>query len=65
MREITTWFEEVNPCFIAPDVKIFIQQTALFETKLSEIISTVISEDDKPSWFQYLNDGGRRRVPRV
>ena len=65
MREITTWFEEVNSCFITPDVKIFIQQTALFETKLGEIISTVISEDDKPSWFQYLNDGGRRRVPRV
>lgn len=49
-----TDLEEINPCPITSDVKIIVQQAALFESELSEIVAAIVAQKYDPVRFEHL-----------
>lgn len=53
-RHRLTSFEKVDTRAITSDVKVLLQHSAFLDPKLSEVVSSVITDEDHSSWFQHL-----------
>lgn len=49
-----THFEEIDPRFVAPDVKILLQQPAAFEPELRHVVAPVVAQEDEAAGFEDL-----------
>lgn len=49
-----TNFEEIHSSFVATYVEVLFKQSTALEAQLREIVSTIITKQNKASWFQHL-----------
>lgn len=49
-----TSFEKVDTCTVPTNVKVLLEHTALLDSKLSEIIPTIVPDEDHSSRFEHL-----------
>jgi hypothetical protein len=53
-NERRTKLEKVYASLVSSDVKIFVEESASFESELSQIVAAIVSEKDYSSRFQHL-----------